>query len=62
MVETYRLLSNSRSNLFPDGLGNSSGHLGRNYMRHAMNLTLAIMPGPVDFYLGTRQSGLIRDE
>jgi choline dehydrogenase-like flavoprotein len=62
VVETTRLLHNSRSNLFPEGLGNGSGHLGRNYMRHVMNLTLAIMPGPVNFYRGTRQSGLILDE
>jgi choline dehydrogenase-like flavoprotein len=47
VVETTRLLHNSQSNLFPDGLGNSSGHLGRNYMRHVMSLTLAVMPGPV---------------
>ncbi len=62
VVETTRLLHNSQSTLFPDGLGNSSGHLGRNYMRHVMSLTLAIMPGPVNFHRGTRQSGLILDE
>ena len=62
VVETTRLLHNSQSNLFPDGLGNSSGHLGRNYMRHVMSLTLAVMPGPVNFHRGTRQSGLILDE
>jgi choline dehydrogenase-like flavoprotein len=62
VIETTRLLHNSASNLFPDGLGNSSGHLGRNYMRHVMNLTLAVMPGPVRFQRGTRQSGLILDE
>jgi len=62
VVETTRLLHNSRSNLFPEGMGNGSGHLGRNYMRHVMHLTLAIVPGRVDFYKGTRQSGLILDE
>ncbi len=62
VVETTRLLHNSQSTLFPDGLGNSSGHLGRNYMRHVMSLTLAIMPGQVNFHRGTRQSGLILDE
>ena len=62
VIETTRLLHNSASNLFPEGLGNSSGHLGRNYMRHVMNLTLAVMPGPVNFQRGTRQSGLILDE
>jgi choline dehydrogenase-like flavoprotein len=62
VVETTRLLHNSSSSLFPDGLGNSSGHLGRNYMRHVMSLTLAAMPGSVNFHRGARQSGIILDE
>jgi hypothetical protein len=62
VIETTRLLHNSQSSLHPDGLGNSSGHLGRNYMRHVTNVTMAIMPGPVNFHRGTRQSGLILDE
>jgi len=62
VVETTRLLHNSASSMFPDGLGNSSGHLGRNYMRHMTKSTLAIMPGAVNFHRGTRQSGLIFDE
>ena len=33
-IETARLLLNSGSSLFPDGLANSSGQVGRNYMRH----------------------------
>ena len=49
VVETTRLLHNSSSNLFPDGLANSSGHLGRNYTRHLMFSTIAIMPGEVNF-------------
>jgi hypothetical protein len=48
--------------MFPDGLANSSGQLGRNYMRHATTSTTAIMPGPVNFHRGTRQLGLIFDE
>jgi choline dehydrogenase-like flavoprotein len=62
VVETTRLLHNSASSMFPNGLGNSSGHLGRNYMRHLTKSTLAIMPGAVNFHRGTRQSGLIFDE
>jgi choline dehydrogenase-like flavoprotein len=61
-IETVRLLHNSSSNLFPDGLANSSGHLGQNYMRHTTNISIAIMPKPVNFHRGTRQSGLIMDE
>jgi choline dehydrogenase-like flavoprotein len=62
VVETTRLLHNSQSNLYTDGMGNSSGHLGRNYMRHVMSLTVGIMPGPVNFHRGPRQSGMILDE
>ncbi len=62
VVETTRLLHNSASAMFPDGLGNSSGHLGRNYMRHMTKATVAIMPGAVNFHRGTIQSGLIFDE
>jgi choline dehydrogenase-like flavoprotein len=62
VMETTRLLHNSASNLFADGLANSSGQLGRNYTRHMMFSTLAIMPGEVNFHRGTRQSGLLFDE
>ncbi len=62
VVETTRLLQYSLTSMFPDGLGNSSGHLGRNYMRHMTTFTMAIMPGAVNFHRGTRQSGLIFDE
>src|SRR5438874_2347287 len=33
-IETSRLLLNSHSSTFPHGLANSSGQVGRNYMRH----------------------------
>ena len=62
VVETTRLLMNSASSKFPDGLGNSTGNLGRHYTRHVMSIITAIMPGPVHFNRGTRQSGLIMDE
>lgn len=62
VVETTRLLHNSSSNRFPDGLANSSGQLGKNYTRHLMFSTIAIMPGEVNFHRGTRQSGLLFDE
>lgn len=62
VVETTRLLLSSASSSFPDGLGNSSGHVGRNYMRHVTSIIFAVMPGLVNFHQGTRQSGLIMDE
>lgn len=61
-VETTRLLMLSESTLFPDGLANSSGHLGRNYMRHMNQWVGAIMPGPVHPHKSARQAGFIRDE
>jgi len=48
VVETTRLLLVSESAKFPDGLANSSGHVGKNYMRHMANGARAIMPGPVN--------------
>ncbi|MCK5440079.1 MAG: GMC family oxidoreductase [Gemmatimonadetes bacterium] len=62
VVETTRLLLLSESSLFPDGLANSSGHLGRNYMRHLAQGVSAIMPGPVNQHRGTAQTGFVRDE
>src|SRR5207237_100691 len=46
-VETPRLLLNSQSAKFPNGLANSSGQVGRNYMRHMTGTVYAIMPIPV---------------
>jgi choline dehydrogenase-like flavoprotein len=62
VVETTRLLFNSESSKFSDGLANSSGQLGRNYMRHVTTAVTAIMPGKVSFYKGPAQAGLIMDE
>ena len=52
----------SESALFPEGLANSSGHLGRNYMRHMSNSLQAVMPNPVHMYRGARCAGFISDE
>lgn len=62
VVETTRLLLMSESSLFPQGLANGSGHVGKNYMRHMANGAFAVMPGPVHLYKGARQAGMIRDE
>ena len=61
-VETTRLLLNSASARFPDGLANSSGQLGRNYMRHFALPVIGIMPGPVNMHRGTHQAGIVKDE
>lgn len=61
-VETPRLLLNSASSKYPDGLANSSGQVGRNFMRHMSGTVYAIMPGRVNFERGTQMAGIVKDE
>src|SRR6266700_4346476 len=61
-IESPRLLLNSASSQFPDGLANSSGQVGRNYMRHMTGSVYAIFDKPVHMYRGTTMAGIIRDE
>ena len=61
-VETPRLLLNSASSKYPDGLANSSGQVGRNFMRHMTGTVFAIMPGRVNFERGTQMAGIVKDE
>lgn len=61
-IESPRLLLNSHSSLFPDGLANSSGQVGRNYMTHATACVFAEMPKPVNMHRGTTFAGIISDE
>jgi choline dehydrogenase-like flavoprotein len=61
-IETPRLLLLSASNLFKDGLANSSGQVGRNYMRHMTGSVYAQFKQPVHMYRGTTMAGIIRDE
>lgn len=61
-IETPRLLLMSASNMFPDGLANSSGQVGRNYMRHVTGSVYAAFKNPVHMYRGTTMAGIIQDE
>lgn len=61
-IETPRLLLLSASPLFPDGLANSSGQVGRNYMRHTTGSVYAQFEQPVRMYRGETMAGLIADE
>jgi choline dehydrogenase-like flavoprotein len=61
-IESPRILLNSASNMFPDGLANSSGQVGRNYMRHMTGSVYAIFDKPVNMYRGTTMAGIITDE
>ncbi|RAR57693.1 choline dehydrogenase-like flavoprotein [Onishia taeanensis] len=61
-LETPRLLLNSASSLFPEGLANGSGQVGRNYMRHTTGSVYATFDDPVHMYRGTTMAGIISDE
>ncbi|TPL92074.1 GMC family oxidoreductase [Mesorhizobium sp. B2-3-10] len=61
-IESPRLLLNSESAKFPHGLANSSGQVGKNYMRHTTGSVYAIFDKPVHMYRGTTMAGIIRDE
>ena len=61
-IETPRLLLMSASAKFKDGLANSSGQVGRNYMRHMTGSVYAAFKQPVHMYRGTTMAGIIQDE
>ena len=61
-IESPRLLLNSQSSMFPDGIANSSGMVGKNYMRHMTGSVYAIFDKPVHMYRGTTMAGIIQDE
>lgn len=61
-IESPRMLLNSASSMFPDGLANSSGHVGRNYMRHMTGSVYAVFDKPVRKWRGTTMAGIIMDE
>lgn len=61
-IETPRLLLNSESNRCPDGLANSSGMVGRNYMRHVTGYLYSHFDHPIHMNRGRVVGGIIRDE
>jgi choline dehydrogenase-like flavoprotein len=61
-IESPRLLLNSASNTFKDGLANSSGQVGRNYMRHMTGSVYASFDKPVRMWRGTTMAGIVQDE
>lgn len=61
-IESPRMLLNSASSMFPDGLANSSGQVGRNYMRHMTGSVYGVFDKPVNMYRGTTMAGIIQDE
>jgi choline dehydrogenase-like flavoprotein len=61
-IETPRILFNSASSRYPEGLANSSGQVGRNYMRHMSGAVWAVFDKPVRMYRGNTMAGCIKDE
>lgn len=61
-IESPRILLNSESSMFPDGLGNASGQVGKNYMRHMTGSVYAAFENKVNMYRGTTMAGIISDE
>ena len=61
-IETARLLLLSSSPSHPDGLANSSGQVGRNYMRHLTASVYARFPEKVRMWRGETMAGVITDE
>ena len=61
-IETPRLLLQSETSRFPNGLANSSGEVGRNYMRHMTGSVYGIFDRPVNMFRGTTMAGIVTDE
>jgi choline dehydrogenase-like flavoprotein len=60
-VETPRLLLMSHSSMFPNGLANSSGLVGKYFMEHLAVFAEGLFPSRVDAWRGTSTSGMIQD-
>ena len=60
--ESPRLLLNSASAMYPNGMANSSGQVGKNYMRHMTGTVYGIFDKPVHMFRGTTMAGIVRDE
>jgi choline dehydrogenase-like flavoprotein len=61
-IGTPRLLLNSRSTLFPDGLANRSGQVGRNLMLHPYAMVNGLFADRLDGYQGPTGCGLMSHE
>src|SRR5262249_60867599 len=59
---TPRLLLNSRSAMFPDGLGNGNGLVGRNLMFHPYAMVRGIFPERLEGFKGPIGCSIISQE
>jgi choline dehydrogenase-like flavoprotein len=60
-VETARLLLLSKSKLFPEGLANSSGLVGKRFMEHLTASAYGVFPHRLDPWRGVPTGGIIQD-
>ncbi len=60
-VETPRLLLLSRSRLFPDGLANSSGLVGKRFTEHLSVFAYGVFSERLDPWRGAPTGGIIQD-
>jgi choline dehydrogenase-like flavoprotein len=51
-IQSPRILLNSTSNMFPNGLANSGGAVGKYFMQHLSIHTYALFPDRIDSYRG----------
>ncbi len=61
-IESPRMLLNSASSMFPNGLANSSGQVGKNYMAHTTAGLVSIHEKPVHMYRSQAVAAIIGDE
>jgi choline dehydrogenase-like flavoprotein len=62
VIESARLLLNSESSMYKDGLSNSSGQVGKNYMGHVTGGVYGVFPKPVHMHRGTSVPSLFTHE
>lgn len=61
-VETPRLLLNSASSMFPDGMANADGNVGRYYTRHATAHVFGTFEHPVNAHRSIQACSIVSDE
>jgi choline dehydrogenase-like flavoprotein len=61
-IGTPRLLLHSRSKLFPDGLANRSGLVGRNLMFHPYAMVLGVFDDPLEGFKGPTGCSIMSHE
>ena len=61
-IGTPRLLLNSRSNLFPHGLANNSGLVGRNPMFHPVSMVMGVFDEQLEGYKGSLGCMIVSSE